>query len=57
MLDHTHITVPSKIDVFVYAKPHAKNNLIPKFILISFMPRFVLTCSFESLRAHLTIPT
>ena len=34
-----------------------KINFISNFILISFMPRFIVTCCFESFWAHLTTPT
>ena len=59
MFDHSHINGLNQIDVFVYAYPHAKNQLhtYSKFFLINFTPMFILTCCFKSLWACLTIPT
>ena len=51
--DHTRINGLNQIDLFVYAK----NHLISNFILISFIPRFILICCFESIWERLATLT
>ena len=56
MPDHTHVNELNQIDLCM--PNHIQEiNFIPKFSLINFTPRLILTCCFESLWPHLTTPT